>query len=301
MASDSQQYRQRLKDVLIAKYGAKKPALLLSGGLDSGSALMACLDCGIEPDLFAITYGDHLNADAQIARKRAKLVAPHLPFEIIHVPRQASGLEQTALRNLARTGSLLKTTVEVMVMLYPVLDRLKADGFDAIFHGMTGGQGWGIGKEAMFEKSRSGEDAWMRLRRIDFGYEYVCYPPTSSRIFRQFCLDNGIVYMDPLEQIAPWLLTLSYKQMHSPKPKQIAMRAYPELAKASYIQIGMQMSGGVREFAQICAKEKGFTSAVAWYNQIAKQAGYNPRGTPQTEAEWRTGKCSHLPYRPIGL
>jgi hypothetical protein len=300
MTALSEQYRQKLR-MAAAQVKPGKAALLLSGGLDSGSVLMACLDAGLAPDLFTLTYGDHLNEDARLAQLRAERLAPQLTFTVVHVPRTGAALEQVALRVIQQIGSLLKTSIEVMVMLYPFLDMMAEQRYTAVFHGMTGGNAWGLGKETMFEKARSGHAAWMQRRRVEFGYEYTSYPPISSRVFRQVCLERQMVYADPLEQIAPWLLTLTYDQLHKPKPKALALYAYPELSKVPYQQGGMQVTGGIREFAQLCAEERGYSSAVAWYNALARAQGVNPRGSPQGKQAWKTGKYAHVQYKPQGL
>lgn len=281
------QFRDQLNAACL-QMAAGKTALLLSGGLDSGAILAACMQTGVKVDCFSITLGPHLNQDARYARVRAEHFRkknPDLSFEVLHVPRTFEATVKTVEWCIDFSGASLKTAIEVMVMVKPAVEELKRRGYQTILNGMTGGVLWGLGKEDVFARSRDGEIGWQKVREENLAYEYSGFPPNATRVARGYCQDLGMTWVDPLASLSSLLLECTFAEMHRPKQKGMVLAAYPDLALTPHEMGGLQVQGGVREYCQLIASQQGFKTAQGWYNKLAAQRNIPVRGR-RNHARW---------------
>jgi hypothetical protein len=88
------------------------------------------------------------------------------------------------------------------------------------------------------------------------------------------------------------------RTLNRPKEKSLAVRAFPELGQTPVLSGGVQVQAGVREFMQhVVAKDH--TSALAFYNSLAREEGINPRGDWRRSTWSRTDKRPHLLIKMI--
>lgn len=159
----------------------------------------------------------------------------------------------------------------------------------AIVNGMTGGLLWGVGREDQILRRKKGEAAWTAARRFSLAYEAAGYPPIASRLCKWECSENLMEWYDPLAELAPLMLKATYAELNEPQEKCLAVKAFPELAQSPVLSGGLQVQAGVREFmAQVVAADH--TSAVAYYNSVARELKIPIRGDADAKANWQ--RCS---------
>jgi hypothetical protein len=269
--------------------GFSRPALLLSGGLDSGVTLAAMKAAGLRADIYTVTFGEYDTADAKLAQLRARHLVPDWRFETIRVPRDIANAEATMRWCLATGEAVLKTGIEVLVMLKPALERVAALGHDAVVHGMNGGTLWGISKEYSMALRRDPAE-WQQMRVDQNRMRWRCYPPDGAMLGMIRCRELGIGWLDPLADCADWMLARPYAELNRPHHKGLTVRAFPELGSVPPYTGGMQVIGGAREFMQVCAEERGFDSAMLWYGAVAREMGLSPRGDGATRDRFLKGE-----------
>jgi hypothetical protein len=279
----------REKMIAAAAKLPKGSAILLSGGLDSGSLLAAAKRAGVSFSIYTASFGEYPSIDNKLARIRAKAVAPEAPFERIAVPRSETYAQETMEWVIRRSGASVKSAIEVMMVMRHVIDSLKGK-HPAIVTSMASGCLWGLSRENCFEYSRTGDEGWTKARKIDYAWEFNGYPPNATRVSRDYCSELGIEWLDPMTELADWMLSLGFKELHTKPGKILTVQAFPELGRTKTQQGGLQVIGGVREYMQILAEQRGFKSALAWYTDTARKLGLKPRGDDRHRAAWSTKK-----------
>lgn len=274
---------------------AESPALLLSGGLDSGSILAGCVEAGLTPDLYTIRFGEEMSEDEDLAHQRAEHIAPHLDLRTITVPANADLSVKSMKNAIVDSGAVLKTTIEVMVIMYPVLEKLRNEGHDVILHGMTGGIWWGLAKELSMTLHRDGEPAWKNRRLAWVQYDADGYPVTAARLSNFVAKDRyGMEMRDPLAMMGDFFDDCSFAELNKPKPKNLALEAFPALQATGSLSSGMQVEAGVREHMAEIARLRGYSSAVAMYNDVARKLGIAPRGDDKWREVWNRRSTLNL-------
>lgn len=247
--------------------------LLLSGGLDSGSILAACVEAGVQPYIVTASFGEFPNEDNRLAIARARAIAPG--FRIFHLPIPRD--DDAAVRHIKQAirivGHPRKTAIEVGQMVFPLVDWLSQSGCTAVVNGMVGGVLWGATKEAVMAYHKGGYEAWQAARLDDYEWELKDEPTSATRMTRKVVQDAGMLFLDPLLATADLLLDCTYDQLNRPKIKQLALDAFPALKLTPTRTGGLQVVSGVREYMTLLAQERGYRSAVAWYNDIARNMG----------------------------
>lgn len=277
------------RDQLISACAALPPAstLLLSGGLDSGVILAAMVAAGrTDFDVVTMQFGQYPSEDNRGAKARHEKVAPHIPFRTIEIVRDPNVAIETIDWTINRARSVLKTSIEVMVLVKPVLDSLADEGAKAVINGMTGGLLWGVSREGQILRRKQGEAAWTAQRRFDLEYDRAGYPPVATRLGRLRCQELGIAWIDPLMDLAELMLSLGYDDLNRPKEKSLAAKAFPELADSFVITGGLQVKAGVREYMEVLARDAGYSSSILWYNYRACLQDVKLRGDDVGRAWW---------------
>jgi len=244
--------------------------LLLSGGLDSGCILAACVEAGVRLDVVTASFGQYPNEDNRRAEARAAVVAPGYPFAHVAIDRDADRAKAVAASAIRLLGNPLKTGVEVAQMVIPLVDHLQAAGYTAVVNGMTGGTLWGVTKETVFAHHKGGHTAWQAARLHGLAVELDDQYPTATGLTRRVVQDAGMLFLDPLLATSDLLLACTYDQLNRPKLKQLALDAFPALKQSPSRTGGLQVVSGVREYMTLLAQEQGYRSAVAWYNALAR-------------------------------
>lgn len=275
--------KQKLEKFCLNLHG-KKVALLLSGGLDSGICHRALVHSGVKFDTYTISFGEFQNRDTIIAEQRHSLLDgfKHGEFFRYKVPRTYSVLERAALYYGSHAGQAMKSQIEVLALLRPVVKKLVND-YDHIIHTVSSGTLWGAGKECAFARSRGGRVEWEEKRRSDFEWEYDGAPPQLSRMFRK---DYPNQWVDLLTVIREEFFEMSWFLLHGRGMKTWAFDLYPELKKLPHVMSGAQVEAGVREFAQAIASERGQTPLTLYGQIIKDNLGFAPKGTTKIN-EWK--------------
>jgi hypothetical protein len=85
--------------------------------------LAAALEAGLTPQLFVAQFGDTPSLDVKAAIERHAAMAPALPLHVVPVPRQASQVAATIEWTITQAQSVLKSTIEDMVLLKPLIAK----------------------------------------------------------------------------------------------------------------------------------------------------------------------------------
>ena len=114
----------------------KNEALLLSGGLDSGTILAAQLALGGRPRLYTFHLQNTLSVDATAAQEMAKRY--DLEISTVVISRDRTQLVEDVKRIIKLHGKVGKALIQCSHPLLYVGEQVKKDGFDRVLIGRVG-------------------------------------------------------------------------------------------------------------------------------------------------------------------
>lgn len=237
----------RLREYLIeAIRPYRDAALLLSGGLDSGTILAAMLALGYRPHLFTVRLSGIVSTDSKVAREMANHFS--LPLMEVLIPQNEATLIAD-IRRLLEIG-IDPYRVEIQVT-HPFLylgPAISQAGCQVALHGMGGSESLGDGRKAQIAFHEGGQRAFDNQRNFEvtsprstrFGIERVC---------RLFGVELAAPFLE--HKVLQHTLSLTYRDINMPKLKGILLRAFPEFwgARAWYRPpSNMQINARIREW-----------------------------------------------------
>ena len=133
------------------------------------------------------------------------------------------------------------------------------------------------------ERERTG------LKRRWLEYERTGFPPNAARVLRWYTATKGGLWYDPLAELVDLMASATYAELNKPRPKSLAVKAFPKLAETPVLHGGLQVVAGVREFMdQVVAREYGCEGAARYYRHIAHQLNIKSRGSDEAKELWKT-------------
>lgn len=198
--------------------------LLLSGGMDSVTILVAQRALGHRPLCVAFTIGGQDNADTRAARHAAD--ALDVPLDVVDLPRDVDRLAAD-IRRLSRslTGPPRKAVIQCAQPVMWMAEHLAAAGHGDALIG-TGGIVEDNRKCAVL-LHQQGEDAARELRRsnlLDWHNSATGAMIATGAAF-------GVALHQPYthQPFADYSLSLDMAEVNRPRQKGVALRAFPEV------------------------------------------------------------------------
>lgn len=259
-------------------------AVLLSGGFDSASVLTAMLRGGNVPRaIYTIHFGEYDSGDSERASKLARALCPDVEFHRISVSREPQSVLEAIRSLIVEARSVRKTALDNALLMQAALARLKRDGVTHAVNAMSADDLWGTGRGAGVELTTGGNRAYSYGRLYDWALACLEMPPHSIALIRYIAMQKGVAWTDPYStiEVARVLLRLEYREMHKPL-KRIVLEAFPELIPFHPVKELLQVGSGVREFMELVAKEKGFKTSIALYNDMARESSIPIKGDKLT-------------------
>lgn len=266
----------------------KRTAMLLSGGIDSGSVLCAAMESGLPVlSVVSASFGEYPSPDALAAQARHKAIGCKYHFRFFNTDRKNISKKVTEL--IEYIGGPVKTAIEVSLLMKPLLHNLAASGCKRVLNGMNADNLWGMSKRCNITFQEEGLVGWNYIRLTDLTWDQAYYPPTATRVCRQICRDLGMEWCDPYESIpvVSYLMNADHKLLHPDgHQKGLAVKSFPLLSKSVVLKSPLQISSGIRDFMDIYAKGLGYTSAQAYYNHEARGLGFARFGNRKMLLKW---------------
>lgn len=270
-------WRQSLLETVRPHAEAGLP-LLLSGGVDSGTLLAACLELDHRP----ACYGYALNVpetslDLKMARRMAGRYG--CDWTAVFIPRNLDQLMSDVREVIGMLKTSRKTAVQCAQPIMHMARQIKKDGFDGAIAG-TGGVALD-GRKVMVVLSQFGEEAARKLRAEALEDRYRDTGTGAIHRMAKLC---GVTIEEPLsdEPLKAHALSLDMKDLsRGPKgygQKGIAVRAFPDFwIGTNYYRrnSSLQVNSGVREWHEELLTSplnpNGAEAVVAVYNRILKE------------------------------
>jgi asparagine synthetase B (glutamine-hydrolysing) len=197
-------------------------AILFSGGLDSLSILLSCLDIGVTPTLYTFYLDSYESEDIQSSRRVANIFG----LKLVEVRIDSSDI-QTLITDvhtiIKRFGVYKKTAVQC---IHPILYTAPIIQEHYVLTGLGAGDAYGTGRDMIrYKGCRDTFDAVREERLLD-----MC---SGSYIYIKELIESyGKIMITPYKQdndIMQYLLSLTYVEMHSPKQKYQTYKGYQEI------------------------------------------------------------------------
>lgn len=279
----AREWREALVET-VRPYAEAKLPLLLSGGVDSGTLLAACLELGHHPKCYAYTLHwpsspDHGLSDDFIAARRAARSAG-CEFEGVRIPRTFERLEEDVREVIDLLRVSRKTSVQCAHPMLHLFRAISAGGAERIIAG-TGGVVLD-GRSVMVLLAEEGEEAVRELRREKL--QDRSNPETATGQMHILGEKLGVTLEEPYSE-NPSLdvgLSIDLAEMNRGprgfRQKGIAVRAYPQYWMAPGRYQGatpLQVGGGVREWHEDLLDSPlnpgGAKRVIAIYNRILEE------------------------------
>jgi len=251
-------------------------ALLLSGGVDSMTALFAALEYGHKPRCYTFYLSGHRSADLAAARK----VTEHFGLELIEIgiPSTLDDLTRDTFAIIDEVDwnyypGLRKVTIQTM---HPLLYTTKAIEEPRVVAGLSGGKLSIDSRGASIDVYHGGEEVADELRcdrRVvdDDGLQY-------ERTYKR----AGIDYIDfyAFTDAYRWVRQISVKAFNQRKAKWGLVKPFLDYWKMRPMYRApspYQIASGLRQFHDRLLKtrwnKKGWVRVQKVYQQMAKERG----------------------------
>lgn len=229
-----------------------KVGLLLSGGMDSLSVLLACLDIGIKPTCYTFHLKGVISEDLQSCRKICNI----FDVQLVEIPISFTSESMYKLSKEIIYDNIesvyfknhIKTCVQCQVLMSFVPQYVKED---VILSGLNADDlcfNTRLYGKMSANKTPSGIRKLNETRYIDTHNEYRGSYKFFVNMFAKYRIKFIDIYRD--DQVREYFYGLSYKQCTSPKPKYPIYMAFRQefdtwdlLRKPSSFQV----NSGARE------------------------------------------------------
>lgn len=246
-------------------------ALLFSGGLDSLSVLLSCLDIGIKPYLYTFRLDNYVSEDILSSRRIASIYS----LELTEVVLDTTKIDLISdIRYMIREFNIKKKTqIQCIQPFLYILPEIKEE---FVLTGLCADDLYGTPRSmAKFSKDT---EYFYKIRKDKF--ESL---ESSSYIFiKKLCDRYSKALIAPYKEsqnIADFMLSKTYNELHSPKQKYIMYSDYKEeIDKYNLYRrnSNLQCNSKIREWHNSLLFDKelnsnGFKSVVGIYNKIYKR------------------------------
>lgn len=245
-------------------------ALLFSGGMDSLSILLSCLDVGIKPTLYTFYLDNYVSEDILSSRRIADLFDLKLEEIIIDTAR----IDLLAdVRYIIKTfNTSKKTAIQCIHPFLYVIPRIKEE---CVLSGLCADELYGTPRS--MAKYHKDIDFFKKIREDKNKDLYS----SSYKYIKDLMCKNNKIFLAPFKtdkDIVSYMLSLNYKELHSPKQKNIVYEDYKDYIERYKLyrrNNNLQCCSKIREWHDILLTNKevntnNFKSVVGVYNSIYK-------------------------------
>lgn len=219
----AQEWRDRLLAQVATLSGDDPtPALLLSGGADSGTILAALLVLKRRPECYTFRLGDHDHTDTSVTR--AMCARFGLRLVVVSIPR--TDLLSDVRGLLADLGVARKTAIQCAHPVRYLAEAVAADGHETAFVG-TGGIIEDNRRGAIILHTE-GEEAFRAYRRANLASSSGANGPNGTWAMHEIARLRGVRLLEPYaaDPFAGYALSLDAAEINRPVQKGIAYRAF---------------------------------------------------------------------------
>lgn len=283
MDSQALTWKRKLLETLDASCRGK--ALVLSGGVDSGTLLAGLLELGERPPCYTFQLGAEVNPDLAVCERMARDY--ELDLRVVRIQRTPAQLERDVRSVISMLKTSRKTSVQCCHPMVYLAGRMNADGQTGCILG-TGAVVLDD-RRVMVLRARYGERAARDYRRDKLGDRYAdCGTGRMHEVCRIYHVPAEEPYSD--DPLASYALSLSIADLaRGPDgrnvQKGIAWRAFPEFwGRPGYWRrnSSFQVSTGIREWHQELLtsplNSRGAQRVVAIYNDILAEEAAGAHG-----------------------
>jgi asparagine synthetase B (glutamine-hydrolysing) len=259
--------------------GIKRPALLLSGGVDSSLLACALAEAGVRPRVFSVAYGQYESEDV----RRARLTAKYLfgtPLKVVHVARDFDSLARHARAAIRFAGNSREAMIEVSLLMWEALRAVRRAECDGVLVGCEAGAMFACDRYALKAKLE-GPRAWRSMKLATLHNQECGWPLAANQVNRYYAEDRlNLRWLDPFldEALIRWHMPLPYALLNYQRDKGLAHVAFPALLTIKPVRYSMQSKAGVPTAAEIFVREAGHASPAIFYNDIARELDINLHG-----------------------
>lgn len=213
--------RKMISNYLLEKTRGDPVGILFSGGMDSLSVLISCLDVGIPVSVYSFKLDGVESTD--IIRCREIVSVLGIPYKEITIPNDVKTLEKDVRHIIGKFKVFKKTIVQCIhpfLYVFPIIKEKY------VATGLCADDLYGTPKSMAM---RSKDNVWFKNERLK-----KLEDPTSSayQYIKLLADENGKNLLAPYKDYEPltsYMLSLSFKDMHSGKQKRIMYEDYSDV------------------------------------------------------------------------
>lgn len=260
-----------MRDILktqLKGLGDKDVALLFSGGMDSLSLLLSCLDAGITPHLYTFKLKNIESEDVVSSRRIAKIL--NLEYTEIEIEDNLNQLVNDVFYIIKKFKVKKKTQIQCIQPFMHIIPKIREN---IILSGLCADDIYGTSRKMQELGRKNGDDFFKKRLEKHDNIE------SSSYVFiKEICEDYDKKFIAPYkdnEILVKHILKCEFKKLHSPKQKNIMYEAYKkEIDKYRLYRrnVNLQVGSGIREWHNILLNtelnNKNYKSVVGIYNTI---------------------------------
>lgn len=246
-------------------------ALAFSGGMDSLSLLLSCLDVGIRPHLYTVRLESFVSNDIKASRRIAEIYGLEITEVVIEesIEYLLDDIE-FIIKNLQ---TKLKTKIQCLQLFYHMLQHVKEP---ILLSGLCADDLYGTSKNMRIVCSKD-TDLFEWKRRTDYANPDASAYSHIKKLCGIFDVTLVAPYKDNKE-LADMILAIDPKELHKPKEKNLTYQSFKtEIERDNLFRknANMQCDSRIREYHNTLLKtelnQKGFKSVTGIYNQLYKE------------------------------
>ena len=256
----------------LENYKSKDVGLLFSGGMDSLSLLLSCLDIGIRPNLYTFRLKSYYSEDYLKSVHISRIFNLNLNVTII----DDEDIERL-IKDIKYIIKEFKVKKKTQIQcIHPFLHMVNNVSNENILSGLCADDLYGSSRK-MQELGRLNQNEFDNKRR-----DLFLNPESSSFKYIKYIFEsNNIKFIAPYKDninLFNYFINKSFKELHSPKQKMVMYESYKyELEKYDLYRrnSNLQCNSKLREFHDKLLNTKENTnhnkSVVAIYNRYYKE------------------------------
>lgn len=254
----------------LSTYKNQKIALLFSGGMDSLSLLLSCLDVGVKPHLYSFKLRNIESDDIKSARKIKDIFK--LEYTEIVINQDISQLKEDIFTIVRMFRVKKKTQIQCIHPFMYIIPNIKED---VVISGLCADDLYGTSRK-MQELGRKDNDGFY-MKRVE---KHRDIEASSYKFIKELCEEYNKRFIAPYKQndkLASCILSKNIKELHSPKQKNIMYESYKnEIDKYKLYRrnSNLQVNSGIREWHDVLLNtelnKNNHKSIVGIYNAVYK-------------------------------
>lgn len=242
-------------------------AVLFSGGMDSLSLALSCLDVGIQPTLYTFSLKSYESPDLISSRQIASLL--QLPLvEVMIDDTDVAKLQEDVLFIMNLFQTKRKTAIQC---IYPFLYVAPVIKEEFVLTGLCADDIYGTPRSIAKHRNTEKFDEIRHNRHND--------PQSSAykhlKLWFEMLNKTFVAPYKESEPLTSYLLGLSYKELHSPKQKYPMYKDYQDELEQhqlyrlnSNLQVGSRVREWHDELMNTSWNTGEFKTIVGLYNHV---------------------------------